>query len=72
MAAEDGVTITAATAGTSLDPTVAKFMYHAPLGNYSAFDIQLEFYSTNSGAPWQIQGVDLEYDFDTDEDPARV
>lgn len=70
--AEDGVSITAGEAAVTLDPGADQNRYYVPLGAKWADDVQLEFYSYESGAAWQIQAVAIEYELDGKRDPSKA
>jgi hypothetical protein len=70
---EDGVTITASTAQITADPTTGHFVYEFPLNRIHNFAISLEFYSSKSGAPWEINGpIKIGYDVDPSEDARKM
>lgn len=66
---EDGITQTAAGAPIVLSASSQKICYSIPLALIS-YDIQFEFYSIKSGDPWEILGVEVEYEPDS-ASPAR-
>lgn len=63
--AEDGVNIVALKAPVALDATAWEHRFMVPLHNRVADDVQFEFYSSESGEPWDIIGpCVVEYDLD--------
>ena len=67
---EDGLVMTASSAVRSNDPTVFEVSYRFPLNGVMRHTIQLEFYSNEAGAPWEINGpIKVYYELDDAEKP---
>lgn len=69
---EDGVLHTLNTAPSKIDPTSASVhRFFVPLGGKWATDLQLELYSKEAGVPWEIMGVQVDYEFDQAKEPRK-
>jgi hypothetical protein len=69
---EDGITVTASKAEMTADPTVFEYVYEFPANRVHRHSITLEFYSSKSGAPWEITGpIKIGYTVDPAEDARK-
>lgn len=66
---EDGVTQTLSSAAVKVDPTVFNHRYRVPLNQQPYTDVQLEFYSFEAGAPWEVMACDLMYEVEQRQGP---